>query len=81
MTLEEYNKRFLDQKGCCTICGKHQSELDRALAVDHNHKTGEIRSLLCNRCNLLVGRLENPGEDTKRCQIYLDHWNKKSRIV
>lgn len=77
MTLEEYNRRFLEQKGRCVICGKHQSELKKALAVDHNHKTGEVRSLLCNRCNLLVGQLECQSENRNRCQIYLDDWNKK----
>ena len=53
--LETYNEMFDKQKGCCAICSKHQSTMKRALAVDHNHTTGEVRSLLCGHCNLMLG--------------------------
>lgn len=58
ITIEQYNKLFQNQDGRCAICGRHQTELKRRLAIDHNHKTGKIRALLCTRCNLLVGRVE-----------------------
>lgn len=59
MSLEEYREIYLIQKERCAICkafmGKHQ------LAVDHNHKTGDIRGLLCNNCNNGLGRFkDNP---------------------
>lgn len=60
ITLAQYNSLFKEQKGCCAICGTHQDNLKRGLAVDHNHNTGMIRALLCSNCNLLVG---NSGED------------------
>jgi Recombination endonuclease VII len=45
------------QKGCCAICKRHESTFAKRLAVDHNHKTGRVRGLLCFRCNkFLVGR-------------------------
>jgi len=57
---------FEEQKGCCVICGRHQTEFKTRLAVDHNHKTGEVRGLLCRPCNAGIGlfnenlsRLEN----------------------
>lgn len=59
ITLEEYNNFFKRQKGCCAICGKHQSVLKSALCVDHNHKTGKIRGLICRTCNFGLGYLEN----------------------
>lgn len=37
------------QDGRCAICRKRQ--VSKALAVDHNHKTGDVRGLLCSRCN------------------------------
>lgn len=41
----------------CAICKKHESNFQKRLAVDHNHKTGKVRGLLCYRCNkFLVGR-------------------------
>ena len=51
LTITQYQKLFDAQNGCCAICGKHQSELKKTLSVDHNHKTGVIRGLLCNTCN------------------------------
>lgn len=58
ITLEQYQELFDKQEGRCALCSKHQSELKNRLAVDHCHKTQEIRSLLCQHCNLwVVGKL------------------------
>lgn len=59
MTIEEYNQMFIEQNGCCAICNTHQSELEKALAVDHNHETKEIRGLLCMTCNRALGLLKD----------------------
>lgn len=41
----------------CAVCGKHESQFTKRLAVDHNHRTGKVRGLLCYRCNkFIVGR-------------------------
>jgi len=58
MTPKEYDKLYKRQKGCCAICGIHQSVFKKALCVDHNHITGEIRGLLCNSCNWAIGYLK-----------------------
>ncbi len=42
---------FEKQKGCCAICKKPQSAFKNRLALDHNHKTGKLRGLLCYYCN------------------------------
>lgn len=55
MTVDEYNFMFESQQGKCAICGQHQSELTKALFVDHNHETGKIRGLLCSKCNAGIG--------------------------
>jgi len=57
LTPVDYNIMFNNQNGCCNICGKHQSELTRALAIDHNHNTNEVRGLLCCPCNAAIGSL------------------------
>jgi len=63
ITVEEYDKLFEQQGGLCAICGKPEIARNqygiRSLAVDHNHKTGEIRGLLCSYCNMKLGILEN----------------------
>lgn len=53
--LDEYNSMFEMQKGNCLICSRHQSDLTYSLHVDHDHKTGRVRGLLCFNCNQLLG--------------------------
>lgn len=58
ITLEEYEELFKLQKGRCKICNK-KSKI--RLPVDHDHKTGRVRGLLCSNCNLLLGAIERDG--------------------
>ena len=69
ITIEQYNQMFVEQKGVCFLCKK--PELDRRLGVDHNHDTGEIRSLLCRQCNFLVGHIENNVSMVKQILKYI----------
>lgn len=62
ITLEDYNKMFEDQKGCCKICNTHQLDLKKRLAVDHCHTTGKVRGLLCGNCNRAIGMLNDSQE-------------------
>ncbi len=55
MTIEQYNERFEEHTGNCDICGKHESEFERPLFIDHCHETGKVRGLLCQQCNMLLG--------------------------
>lgn len=57
LTLEDYDNMLEYQKGVCAICGETNSSGTR-LAVDHDHKTDEIRGLLCQRCNTHLGWYE-----------------------
>ena len=49
ITPEEYTRIWKRQGGRCAIC-RNKSRTIR-FAVDHDHKTGEVRGLLCKRCN------------------------------
>lgn len=51
VTRKQYNALFTEQEGCCKICGIHQVELKKRLGVDLDKSTGEIRGLLCGKCN------------------------------
>ena len=59
ITPEEYDRMLAEQKGCCAICGRPRSDFKKRLAVDHDHETGKIRGLLCPRCNIKLGVLDN----------------------
>lgn len=53
----ERQKLFKKQGGCCAICKKPESYFKNRLAVDHNHRNGQVRGLLCFYCNrILVAR-------------------------
>lgn len=57
LTLEDYDNMVAVQNGVCAICGKTNPSENR-LAIDHDHKTGEIRGLLCQHCNGCLGWYE-----------------------
>ncbi len=59
ITLVQYNVILKKQGGVCAVC-KRPPKPERNLAVDHDHKTGEIFGLLCYVCNhRLIGRIRN----------------------
>lgn len=72
ITLEIYNRIFEEQAGCCAICGKHQIEFKRRLAVDHCHSSGHVRGLLCTRCNLGLGCFNDGTKLLSSAINYLD---------
>lgn len=69
ITLEQYHQRLRRQKGVCAICRRHETAVHnksgnvRALSVDHCHKSGKFRGLLCAACNRGLG---NMGDDPSR---------------
>lgn len=71
LTLDQYNQMFEDQKGCCLTCGTHQSLLSKALAVDHCHKSGRVRGLLCTFCNTALGLVKDNSETLLKMAKYI----------
>jgi len=55
-----YDQMLAEQGGVCAIC--RHTEGDKPLAVDHSHKTGQVRGLLCTVCNVQVGVVELFGQ-------------------
>lgn len=78
ITLDVYHEMFKDQNGVCAICGNKETAVDRTtqetrrLAVDHCHKTGKVRALLCTNCNTLIGRANDSVEVLKSAITYLE---------
>lgn len=72
---EEYKYLFSKANFRCEVCRMFGNKgLKRPLCVDHCHKTGRIRGMLCHKCNTAIGLLnDNIGLLTK-CINYL---NKK----
>jgi len=56
LTVEDYDIMVESQESKCAICELHLDELDtQFLYVDHCHETGEVRGLLCRKCNTGIG--------------------------
>jgi Recombination endonuclease VII len=59
LTIDQYNLLREKQNYRCDICLVHESETQNGLHVDHDHKTGRVRGLLCHLCNTMLGKIEN----------------------
>lgn len=68
ITLEEFKHLVDIQEGRCAICNDIPEEI---LHTDHDHTTGKVRSLLCQGCNLLLGKIENNRELVQKMFDYL----------
>jgi ribosomal protein L37E len=77
ITIEQYEEMFNKQKGVCIICGKPETQHSHpngkvdSLRVDHNHKTGKIRGLLCSKCNFGIAQFNDNINLLKKAIIYL----------
>ena len=84
VTVEWYETKAAEQKGLCAMCGKPEARRRNGkptrLAVDHNHKTGAARDLLCSRCNMIVGILES-REDVQRGLAYIERHALKDQAA
>ncbi len=69
--LNKYNTLLEEQSGVCAIC-KQECVSGKKLAVDHNHHTGEVRGLLCCRCNRGIGNLDDDLDRLRSAVLYLE---------
>ena len=76
LTRAEYDVLFQKQGGACAICKRPEPQLHKALAVDHDHKTGQIRSLLCSKCNMGLGHFQDSPELLQAAIQYLSFHHK-----
>lgn len=58
MTVQEYDTLLSKQGGCCAICGR-KPRPDISLHLDHDHRTGRLRGILCFRCNNALGDFDD----------------------
>ena len=76
LTVEAFEAMLAEQHGVCGICGQPETKLSRwgtimSLSIDHNHTTGEVRGLLCARCNMTIGQVNEDTEVLSRMINYL----------
>jgi hypothetical protein len=79
VTLEQYQLMFQEQNGVCAICGQPETAIYKRngnvaiknLSIDHVHKTGKVRSLLCYRCNYILALVNDNFKITQQATDYL----------
>lgn len=67
LTVDQYRQMVMNQNGKCAICCKSQLRLH----IDHCHKTGKVRGLLCNTCNRVLGIFEDSLDRFQSAVNYL----------
>lgn len=67
----DYQRMLDEQEDGCAICGR-PPECEKRLAVDHDHSTGEIRGLLCERCNQGLGLFGDSPSRLREAADYLE---------
>lgn len=71
LSVEEFIEIVDKQENKCAICGEKPKH-NRRLAIDHNHITGQVRGLLCFKCNSSIGLL---GEDLSILNKIIEYLN------
>lgn len=78
ITVGEYTEMKVKQHFCCKVCQIHESKLLRRLVIDHCHKTGKIRGLLCDRCNRVLGSIKDDPLLCDKLREYLNNTSNDS---
>ncbi len=74
ITFEQMRQMYISQNGFCPIClKKFKSSSD--MHIDHNHSNGQIREILCSKCNSGIGFLREDILILNRAIDYLRKWN------
>lgn len=76
LSIDAYISMKNGQQGCCKICLKPETQLrkdgtQKDLSVDHCHKSGKVRGLLCNMCNRALGYFKENSDNLIRAASYL----------
>jgi len=78
ISVEEYERMHDQQNGLCAVCRNPETAIDnknsqqvRRLAVDHDHGTGKIRGLLCQKCNMGIGYFQDDPALLREAANYL----------
>jgi hypothetical protein len=88
LTHDEYNLMRIAQNDLCAICKNPETDLHsaegkivRELAIDHDHRTGAVRALLCGRCNRAIGLMLDDPERMVAAAEYLRSYQEVSDLI
>ena len=70
ITLSDYEFMLASQEGGCKVCGLAPTK--HRLHVDHCHATGKVRGLLCQPCNVSIGKMRESPELLRALATYIE---------
>tara|TARA_R100000742_G_C4271922_1_gene90977 strand:- start:490 stop:756 length:267 start_codon:yes stop_codon:yes gene_type:complete len=73
ITEEDYNQMAEEQKHCCQICNNKPV---KPLYVDHCHNTNKIRGLLCHKCNVALGHMNDDPKQLLKAVEYITKYQE-----
>jgi Recombination endonuclease VII len=79
ITINDFDAMFVKQNKCCAICLKDLSDsalMERYTHVDHCHRTGVVRGILCTGCNFTLGHCKDSVVILENCIKYLENGEK-----
>lgn len=76
ISVDDYNQMYEFQNGRCAICGTWYEKL----SVDHDHRTGKVRKLLCGTCNTGLGLFKDNPKILKMAATYIDDCRMESDV-
>lgn len=71
LTIEEFDNILIQQNHNCIICKKPLKETKRC--IDHNHKTGKIRGILCVKCNTGLGFFQYFWDNPELLKVVINY--------
>ena len=71
LDLEDFECLLILQEYACGICNATRCNVRDVLSVDHCHKTGSIRGLLCHNCNIALGSFKDSIYNLKKAISYI----------
>ncbi len=75
LTIADFDAMCVAQAECCLCCGKYVGW--EKLVVDHDHKTGRVRGLLCSHCNSGLGLFDESKYKLEQAVLYLELFCKE----
>ncbi len=73
LTPEQFDSMSTAQGDACAVCGAPFADMKKRPHVDHCHKTGKVRALLCHRCNTAIGLARDCPDILRGLAAYLEH--------
>jgi hypothetical protein len=79
ISLRDYEQMLRDQRGVCAVCHQTNADPTKSLSIDHDHRTGRVRALLCQPCNMAIGLMKDSADRLRAAAAYLDQHEPSHR--